>query len=156
MPVTSLTVYDKTWLSSSLSYQLLICQAAKRPLTSRASSVLHLRFSSSPSNEGQNLRAEHMISQTCSHAVETRGVALVFPVLSPKAKDARQTTLVFVTSTERFIYISLCLWIGQLFSFKVWSCPLSPIKDCKKGTLFSSSQKKQRKFSDVNCDIHTV
>ena len=32
MPVTSLTVYDTTWLSSSLSYQLLICQAAKRPL----------------------------------------------------------------------------------------------------------------------------
>ena len=156
MPVTSLTVYDKTWLSSSLSYQLLICQAAKRPLEQAELPLFFICVSRHPRPMKDKIRAEHVISQTCSHAVETRGVALVFPVLSPKAKDARQTTLVFVTSTERFIYIYLCLWIGQLFSFKVWSCPLSPIKDCKKGTLFSSSQKKQRKFSDVNCDIHTV
>ena len=157
MPVTSLTVYDKTWLSSSLSYQLLICQAAKRPLTSRASSVLHLRFSSSPSNEGQNLililiwsakpavmlsRLEELLWSFLFFLPKLRMLARRPLSLSPALKDL-------------YIY----LYVYELVSYFHLRCDhvrYLPSKTAKKAPYSLLPRKKQRKFSDVNCDIHTV
>ena len=156
MPVTSLTVYDTTWLSSSLSYQLLICQAAKRPLEQAELPLFFICVSRHPRPMKDKI-SEQSIWSAKPAVMLSRLEELLWSFLFflPKLRMLARRPL-SLSPALKDLYISLCLWIGQLFSFKVWSCPLSPIKDCKKGTLFSSSQKKQRKFSDVNCDIHTV